>query len=344
MIFKDQHVLITGGTGSLGKTLCKRILSGDRGSPSSVTVLSRDEAKQEFMRRQFAPDLNRLRFRIGDVRRYDDVLGAMRGMDIVINAAALKQVPSCEYAPEQALLTNCVGPINIVRAWQNLQGHAPHTVVGVSTDKACEPVNTMGITKALQERIFVSANLEVGKRTQDARFVCVRYGNVLASRGSVVPLFKEQIAQGGPVTITVSTMTRFLLSLSQAADTIFAAIRSAGPGDIYVPRVPAAKMMDVAVALIGDLPIAIEMMGIRPGEKIHECLVSDSERYRTRETSGYFVVTPGIPELAWANGHIGIGRPYMSCDDVMALSQVKDLLSLHGLIGTPMAQEGELLA
>ena len=223
MILKDKSVLVTGGTGSLGRILVKRILSGELGRPRKVIVFSRDEAKQNDMRlaythRRPGADQGMLRnfmsvleFRIGDVRDYSDVCTAMRSADIVINAAALKQVPTCEYFPEQALLTNCVGAANIVRAIGE-NGYPVETVVGVSTDKACKPVNVMGMTKAVQERIFISANI----LNPATRFICVRYGNVLASRGSVVPLFLEQIRDGGPVTLTVPEMTRFLLSLDEA--------------------------------------------------------------------------------------------------------------------------------
>ena len=224
-ILAGKRLLITGGTGSLGKVLVRRILTGELGVPQKVIVLSRDEAKQHDMRVSYLHKtvttdeviyrnfLNTLEFRIGDVRNYADVAGAIRDCDIVINAAALKQVPSCEYFPEQAVMTNCLGPINIVRAIRE-HGFPVETVVGISTDKACKPVNVMGMTKSLHERIFISANV----LSPDTRFICSRYGNVLASRGSVIPLFHQQIEQGGPVTVTVPEMTRFLMSLDEAVD------------------------------------------------------------------------------------------------------------------------------
>src|SRR4029079_12332051 len=171
---------------------------------------------------------NVLEFRIGDVRDYGDVCSVLKAADIVVNAAALKQVPTCEYFPAQAIMTNCLGAANIVRAIEQ-NGYAVETVVGVSTDKACKPVNVMGMTKSLQERIFVSANVLNPK----TRFICVRYGNVLASRGSVIPLFHEQIRNGGPVTLTDTRMTRFLLSLEEAVDTVLAALRGARPGETW---------------------------------------------------------------------------------------------------------------
>ena len=206
------------------------------------------------------------------MRDFHSLAAVLRDADVVFNAAALKQVPTCEYFPYQAVSTNIGGPENIVRAIQ--EHHLPiETVVGISTDKACKPVNVMGMTKAIQERIFIQANM----RCPQTRFICVRYGNVLASRGSVIPFFHEQIRNGGPVTITTSDMTRFLLSLDEAVDTIFAAFRRAGRGETYIPRVPSAKVTDIAAALIGDRPIQTIITGIRPGEKIHEILVSEEE-------------------------------------------------------------------
>jgi UDP-glucose 4-epimerase len=301
---EGQHVVVTGGTGSLGQVIVRRLLSGELGTPEKVVVFSRDEAKQHYMRlsylhRNEATDeiiyrnsKERLSFRIGDMRNFDSVLQAVRDADVVIHAAALKQVPTCEYFPSQAVLTNIVGVENLVRA---IREHARgvRTVAGVSTDKACKPINVMGMTKALMERLLVEANLEC----PDTRFVCVRYGNVIASRGSVVPLFVDQIAQGGPVTITLKEMTRFLLSLDRAVDTVFAAIESAQRGETYVPRVPAARVIDVAEVLIGGKNIQMAFTGIRPGEKIHEIMVSEDECYRTVERGDYYVICPMLPEL-----------------------------------------------
>src|SRR3954463_8936183 len=259
MILKNKTVLVTGGTGSMGSTLVRRVLSGEVGTPKKVIVFSRDEAKQHEMRmsylhRREATDevifrnfMNVLEFRIGDVRSYPEICAAVRDADVVVNAAALKQVPTCEYFPEQALLTNCMGAVNIVRAIQENR-YKVETVVGISTDKACKPVNVMGMTKSLQERIFISANILNAK----TRFICVRYGNVLASRGSVIPLFHDQIKNGGPVTVTVPDMTRFLLTLNQAVDTVFTALKKARRGETYVPNAPAATVMNLARALTQD--------------------------------------------------------------------------------------------
>jgi FlaA1/EpsC-like NDP-sugar epimerase len=303
-VFEGLRVLVTGGTGSLGKTVVGRLLSGDAGRPARVTVFSRDEAKQHDMRlsylhRESATDdviyrhsKELLSFRIGDVRDYASLSRALADADVVIHAAALKQVPSCEYFPDEAVATNVIGALNLVRAIR--ERRLPVKVVaGVSTDKACKPINVMGMTKAVMERILVEANLN----SPGTRFVCVRYGNVIASRGSVVPLFVDQIAKGGPVTITLREMTRFLLSLDRAVDTVFAAIQHALPGETYVPIVPAARVVDVADTLINSRNIPVVYTGIRPGEKIHEIMVSEEECHRTVERGGYFVICPMLPEL-----------------------------------------------
>ena len=302
--FKHKTILITGGTGSMGQTLVRRILSGKLGTPRKIIVLSRDEAKQHEMRMTYLHKLvatdevvyrnfmNVLEFRIGDVRDYASVCSAVKNADIVINAAALKQVPTCEYFPAQAVLTNCIGASNIVRAIEE-NDYPVETVIGVSTDKACKPVNVMGMTKSLQERIFTSANILNHK----TRFVCVRYGNVIASRGSVVTLFLEQIRSGGPVTVTVREMTRFLLSLEQAVDTVFEALRSAKRGETYVPNAPSATVFNLAKALIGVRDIEIAETGIRPGEKMHEIMVSEEEANHCVKRGAYYAILPMLPEL-----------------------------------------------
>ncbi|MFZ9808112.1 MAG: polysaccharide biosynthesis protein, partial [Ilumatobacteraceae bacterium] len=277
MYLDNKRVLITGGTGSLGKVLTRRILSGQMGTPQSVVVFSRDEAKQHEMRMDY---LNRrsvteevmyhnferkLQFKIGDVRDFHSVAQALTNIDIVFNAAALKQVPACEYFPYEAVRTNIEGAENIVRAIKELRLEV-ETVVAISTDKACKPTNVMGMTKAIQERIFLTANIDCPK----TRFVAVRYGNVLASRGSVVPLFLDQIDAGGPITITEKNMTRFLLTLDQAVDTVFEAMQFAEAGETYIPKIKAARIVDVVSALIGKTKIEIKETGVRPGEKLHE--------------------------------------------------------------------------
>lgn len=304
MVLEGKRVLVTGGTGSLGQVVVRRLLSGEMGRPARVTVFSRDEAKQHYMRlsylhREAATDeviyrnfQQLLSFRIGDIRDYSAVLQAAREADVIIHAAALKQVPTCEYFPFQAVQTNIHGAHNLVRAVRE-NNTSVEAVVGISTDKACKPINVMGMTKAMMERILIEANMDCPA----TRFICVRYGNVIASRGSVVPLFLDQIAKGGPVTITMKEMTRFLLSLDQAVDTVFAAIRCALPGETYIPKVPAALVLDLAKVLIAGRNIDVTYTGIRPGEKIHEIMVSEEECYRTIERDGYYVICPMLPEI-----------------------------------------------
>ena len=335
-----KRIVITGGTGSLGSVLVRRLLSGALGTPEAITVFSRDEAKQHSMRLSYqrlesATDEviyhnfeRLLRFRIGDVRDLASISSVLRDADIVFNAAALKQVPTCEYFPSEAVRTNIGGPENIVRAIRD--GRLPvETVIGISTDKAVKPVNVMGMTKAIQERIFIEGNLEC----PGTRFVCARYGNVLASRGSVIPLFHHQIRFGGPVTITDVEMTRFLLSLEEAVDTVLAALADGEPGETYIPRVPSARVVDIAQALIGDRPIETIVTGIRPGEKVHEILVSEEESHLTVAKGPYYAILPRLPELRPVDPDAPmLEREYSSRDDLMSTEEVATFLARHRLL------------
>ena len=340
-MFDEKTILVTGGTGSMGKTFVRRVLSGELGTPKKVIVFSRDEAKQHEMRmdylhRQVSTDevifnnfKNVLEFRIGDVRDYADVCSAVRDADIVVNAAALKQVPTCEYFPLQAISTNCLGAANIVRAVQE-NGYPVDSVVAISTDKACKPVNVMGMSKSLQERIFIAANVLNPK----TRFLCVRYGNVLASRGSVIPLFHDQIRSGGPVTITVPEMTRFLLSLDQAVDTVFTALREAGPGETYVPNAPSATVENIAKVLIGKRPVSTKVVGIRPGEKMHEIMISEEEAHHCVRRGDYYAILPMLPELAERTREKrgALSSEFSSADNVLDLKGTEALLRHHRLM------------
>ena len=317
------------------------MLSGELGNPRKIVILSRDEAKQHQMRLEY---LNRpiitdevifanfqrvLEFRIGDVRDYASVARAVRDADVVVNAAALKQVPTCEYFPEQAILTNCMSVINIVRAIQE-HDYPVETVIGVSTDKACKPVNVMGMTKALQERILVAANVLTGT----TRFLAVRYGNVLASRGSVIPLFHDQILHQRRVTLTDPEMTRFLISLNQAVDMIFAALRDGEHGEIYVPVCPSGRMVDLAKALIGSRQVEITVTGHRPGEKLHEVLISEEEIHHMKRRGGYYVISPMLPELLRVDRVPStiMTKEYSSSDEVLSETELASLLESHGLL------------
>ncbi len=343
-----KRVVVTGGTGSLGQVLARRLLEGELGVPEAVVIFSRSEALQHAMRLSFqhrrvaTDDIvydeerhQRLHFRIGDIRDYAAVCALLEEADVVFHAAAMKQVPTCEYHPTEAVLTNVIGAQNIVRAIGERRLPV-ETVVGISTDKACKPVNVMGMTKALQERTL----LEAGLRSGGTRFVVARYGNVLASRGSVIPVFCEQIEHGGPVTVTTPEMTRFLLSLEEAVDTVFAALRDARQGEAYVPWVPAARIVDVARALIGERPVEIAYTGIRPGEKIHEVLVSEEEAPRTYRRGEYLAILPILPELrpAEPEGEPFERREYSSADEVADPATVAELLRRHRMIPDTQAQ------
>ncbi|NCO02863.1 MAG: polysaccharide biosynthesis protein [Alphaproteobacteria bacterium] len=342
MNFEGKRILITGGTGSLGKVLLKRLLSGKEGIPESISIFSRDEAKQHALRLDYTNSdasttdeviynnfSRRVKFIIGDVRDYNSVLRAIKNTDIVFNAAALKQVPTCEYFPYQAVMTNIMGAENIVRAILN-NDLPVECVVGISTDKAAKPVNVMGMTKSLQERVFLSANIDSGK----TRFVLARYGNVLASRGSVIPLFHQQIKAGNDVTITDNKMTRFLLSLEEAVDVILYAVRHGNKGETFIPRIPSALVKDVAEVLIGDRPNKTKVTGIRPGEKMHEALITEEEAARTVTRGPYYVIAPILPEIQVEEVMKGpfLGTEYTSADDVMNLEEVRDLLTKRNLL------------
>lgn len=335
-ILAGKTILITGGTGSLGKNLVRRLLTGEMGQPRQIIIFSRDEAKQHAMylglRSKKVDHAETVTFRIGDVRSFEDVSSVMRHVDVVINAAALKQVPTCEYHPFDAVRTNIIGAENIVRAIGGASHNTPSMVIGISTDKACKPVNAMGMSKALQERVFLH---EGNLRHPETKFMAVRYGNVIASRGSVLPLFHQQITNNQPVTVTTLDMTRFLLTLDQAIDTVFAAIATGNAGELFVPIVSSAVIMDLAKAAISvwnpKHTAGIGVTGIRPGEKIHEILLSEEEINRTRQRNvrrqyddrydPYYVIQPSI-NLGTFSTDLGPRPPqeYSSADHAKDIS------------------------
>jgi FlaA1/EpsC-like NDP-sugar epimerase len=335
------NVVILGGTGSLGQRLAARILDGSQCMPASVTIFSRDEAKQHYMRLAFqnkptatddiiySDSKKRLHFVIGDVRNYADMKRSVDRADVIFHAAALKQVPTCEYFGGAAVDTNVYGAINLARAIS--EGSASEkTIVGISTDKACKPVNLMGMTKAVQERILIQANLHCDK----ARFVNVRYGNVMASRGSAIPYFIDLVRRKRPITITDDRMTRFLMTIDQSVDLIFAAFRHGLRGETLLPLVPAAKVTDIARAVAGDTSYPLEVTGIRPGEKLHEILVSEEEVSRTQLRDGNLVIAPVLPELRHGTSSatpLPFKDEYSSRDGNLSYNEVVDLLTLNEL-------------
>jgi len=302
MSLNNATVLVTGGTGSFGNRVAAHLLEHGAGE---VRILSRDEKKQWEMRRAF-PDY---RYIVGDVRDLERVRQAIRGVDYVFHAAALKQVPSCEDYPIEALKTNALGSHNVALAAAEA---GVRRMVALSTDKAVKPVNAMGISKAMMEKIVCSQNLLGGETI----FACVRYGNVMGSRGSVIPLFREQIASDRPLTLTVPHMTRFLMTLDQSVDLVLHALKHARGGEIFVRKAPACTVLGLAQAMrlkysTRGSEHPIEIVGIRPGEKVHEVLVSEYEATRATETDTYFTICPEYrppsAPLAW-----DAGREYTS--------------------------------
>jgi len=332
MVFEGESVLISGGTGSVGKTLVRRLLdsTGTQGTPRKIVVLSRGEAEQYAMREYYqrkGTAVSKLDFVIGDVRDYSTLSASLRDVDIVIHAAAMKQVPACEYFPYEAVRTNVEGTENIIRAIQN-QDYPVKTVLGISTDKACKPTSCYGMTKAIQERQLAHANM----RHPSTRFIGVRYGNVLASTGSVIPLFKEQIEKGGPVTATCEEMTRFFMSLDDAVDIIFAAIKGALPGETYIPRMPALRISDLAKAMIGKKKTELKYTGIRPGEKMHEILISADEIYRTSDRGKYYSIASNLPEIQMLPDELCLDKEYSSSDVVLPSNEVIGFLKKNSLL------------
>ena len=288
-MFKDKVLLITGGTGSFGNAVLHRFLHSDF---AEIRVFSRDEKKQEDMR--IALNNNRVKFYIGDVREYDSVHDALRGVDYVFHAAALKQVPSCEFYPMEAVRTNVLGAENVMRA--AIANEVERCVV-LSTDKAVYPINAMGISKAMMEKLMVAKSrlCDPGKTVLSA----TRYGNVMASRGSVIPLFLQQLQQGRPLTITDPHMTRFLMSLEESVDLVLYAFEHAQPGDIFVQKAPASTVGDLAHAMKELLHSAseVKIIGTRHGEKLYESLVSREEMARADDLGGYYRVPADSRDL-----------------------------------------------
>lgn len=329
-MFDKKAVMVTGGTGSFGHYIAKMLL---KKNPKKIIIFSRDEKKQDDMRYEFRSS-PQVEFVIGDVRDYTSVKTAMKGVDVVFHAAALKQVPSCEYNVREAVLTNVIGAHNIITACRE---EGVPRVIAISTDKAVKPVNTMGMTKALQERLFISANLEAGKKSPV--FACVRYGNVIGSRGSVIPLFQKQLEHGGPLTITHPGMTRFVLTLGQAIDLVFWAAIKAKGGEIFVKKLPALVVKDLAevMAGTGGKNIAIKNIGMRPGEKIHEALISEEESMRTVDSGGHYIVLSPL-NGADPDGHyrrhktVEIFEYSSATAEKLSKSQILELLKREGWI------------
>ncbi|UVE19042.1 polysaccharide biosynthesis protein [Pseudomonas sp. LS44] len=289
-MFKDKTLLITGGTGSFGCSVLKRFLNSDI---AEIRIFSRDEKKQDDMRKRYAN--SKLKFYIGDVRDYQSILNATRGVDYIFHAAALKQVPSCEFHPLEAVKTNVLGTENVLEAAiQN----SVRRVVCLSTDKAVYPINAMGISKAMMEKVMVAKSRNVD---DTKTVICgTRYGNVMASRGSVIPLFIEQIRAGTPLTLTDPNMTRFMMTLADAVDLVLYAFEHGNNGDMFVQKAPAATVEVLAralTALVGKPEHSIQVIGTRHGEKLYEALLSREEMACAEDRGEYFRVPPDLRDL-----------------------------------------------
>ena len=278
-MFKNKILLITGGTGSFGNVVLRKILDTDI---KEIRIFSRDELKQDDMRKYYNND--RLKFYIGDVRDKNSIDDAMRGVDYVFHAAALKQVPSCEFYPMQAVQTNVVGAENVLNSAINA---GVKKVIALSTDKAVYPINAMGISKAMMERVVVSK----GRNVEDTTIICTRYGNVIASRGSVIPLFIDQVKNGKPITITDPNMTRFMMSLDQAVDLVLFAFENGKSGDVFVQKAPAVTIELLANTMKNILGVpnhSVKTIGTRHGEKLYETLLTKEEMVKAIDMGNYF--------------------------------------------------------
>lgn len=299
-IFKNKKIMVTGGTGSIGSKIVRRVLQYD---PEVVRILSRDESKQ-FDLEQEIGNLENVRFLIGDVRDKDRLNRAFEDIDVVFHAAAMKHVPACEYNPFEAVKTNVVGTQNVIDAAFD---NNVEKVIAISTDKAASPINTMGATKLLAEKLIIDANFYKGYHK--TVFSCVRFGNVMGSRGSVMPLFEKQIKNGGPVTVTDPEMTRFMMTIPQAVDLVFKATKMTQGGEIFILKMPVVKIGDLVTAAIKLFApyndIKTKIIGVRAGEKLYEKLMVEEEAQCAYETKDMFIViSPNMENLGSYNGAV----------------------------------------
>lgn len=318
-------LLITGGTGSFGNAVLRSLLGS---TIKEIRILSRDEKKQDDMRRKFADD--RLKFYIGDVRDYSSVMNAVRGVECIFHAAALKQVPSCEFHPMEAVKTNVMGTENLLEAAISAK---VKRVVCLSTDKAVYPINAMGISKAMMEKVMVAKS-----RASESTIICgTRYGNVMASRGSVIPLFVEQLLARKAITITDPRMTRFMMTLDDAVGLVLYALNHGGPGDIFVQKAPAATIEVLAKALAEFLNIddpEIRIIGTRHGEKLYEVLLSREERAGAEDLAEYFRIPPDLRDLNYGK-FVEQGEPKITAAEDYNSHNTRrlDVDEMKGLLG-----------
>jgi len=306
MKFNEKVVLVTGGTGSFGNFITNRLLQKD---VKEIRILSRDEKKQYDMRIHYNYN-PKIKFFIGDIRDKSRVIEALEGVNIVYQAAALKQVPTCEYSPMEAVKTNIIGVNNIIEASLDQK---VEKVITVSTDKAVKPVNVMGMTKAIQERLITSAN--ISPMNKGTKLCCVRYGNVMRSRGSVIPFFRRQLSLNQTLSITDIEMTRFLLTLGDAIDLVFFATENTKGGETFVKKAPSSRILDLARILSKDegKEFKYNIIGKFPGEKIHEVLITEEELQRTQDMGNYFKVHPWWEKDIYTD----LSREYCSKDELL---------------------------
>ncbi|RCX19071.1 polysaccharide biosynthesis protein [Fontibacillus phaseoli] len=332
-MFKDKVVLVTGGTGSIGSEIVRSIL---KEQPQVVRIYSRDESKQFFLQQELKQFTN-IRYLIGDIRDKERLSYAAENVDYIFNAAALKHVPSCEYNPMEAIKTNVLGVQNLIEV--SIQ-HNVKKMIAISTDKVVNPMNTMGATKLLSERLISAANHYKGSR--DTVFSCVRFGNVMGSRGSVIPLFKDQIRAGKSVTLTHREMTRFMMSIPQAAELVLKAARLSKGGEVFVLKMPTLKIIDLAVGLIRSYESTvgskfngeIAEVGIRPGEKLYEELMTADEAERAYQNNEMYVITSTINSSL--QEYVGFTKAehqeYSSLNaDQLTLEDIEKLLNKYNL-------------
>lgn len=324
--FSGKTMLITGGTGSFGNAVLERFINEDF---KEIRIFSRDEKKQDDMRHQL--NNSKINFIIGDVRDFNSINNSMRGADYVFSAAALKQVPSCEFYPMQAVRTNIIGSENVLEA--AVQNKVSRVVV-LSTDKAAYPVNTMGMTKALMEKLAISKSRDARIKEYGGVICATRYGNVMCSRGSIIPLFIEQIRNGKPMTITVPEMTRYMMSLDQAVDLVLFAFRNARPGDLFVQKAPAATIETLAQAVkeLFHADNEIQIIGARHGEKMYETLCTSEEMTKAEDMGDFFRVPADLRDLNYSQYVDNFGHRFDAPDynsdnaKMMNVEEMKKLL------------------
>lgn len=322
-MFNDKVILITGGTGSFGKKFISTVLKNHK--PRKLIVFSRDELKQFEMQQTFSEEKGHpIRYFLGDIRDKDRLYRAFEGVDIIVHAAALKQVPALEYNPFEAVQTNILGAQNIINA--AIDTHVKK-LIALSTDKAVGPANLYGATKLCMEKLFISANAYAG--THVTRFSAVRYGNVVGSRGSVIPLFLKQKASG-KFTVTDRRMTRFWITLDEGVNLVLNGLKLMKGGEIFIPKIPSAKMMDICAAI--DDKCKVEIIGIRPGEKLHETLISEDEARHTYDAGKHYII--GSPTASWTKDIVARKKPvpegfiYSSDrnDQWLSASEIRDIV------------------